>query len=198
MDRSEGMNYWIKNVLIETGYETQGGWIGSTQTKAVAIEVKEARFSQIVDLADFDEALASEVVDGGGQLLLPALIEKHCHLDKSKMGTPWQAITPAATIVERFESEIPSLDRLSVPLRERARKLMDLELPHGVVTFRSHVDVEPMTGLRHFDEVSAFVDSTGVDTELVVFPQHGLRLWAAWTRIPWMAITAALWLKHFA
>ncbi len=56
------------------------------------------------------QASSATIIDGENQLLLPGLIEKHCHLDKSKLGTPWRPVTPAASLVERFETEIPQLD----------------------------------------------------------------------------------------
>ena len=62
-------------------------------------------------------------------------------------------MTPAKSIVERVETEIPYLDSLELSLTERANHLIDLELPHGATAFRTHVDVEPMTDLRYFDEV---------------------------------------------
>lgn len=87
-------------------------------------------------------------------VIITRLDWKHCHLDKSKLGTPWRPVTPAANLVERFETEIPQLDALPLSIKERAQQLIDLELPHGVVSFRSHIDIEPMTELRYFDALT--------------------------------------------
>lgn len=168
------MNYWLKNVRIETSYRKEKNWISGTETKKVAIEIKEGKFVRIVADGDFLPDPFVPVIDSNNQLILPGLIEKHCHLDKSKLGTPWRPVTPAKTIVECFEAEIPYLDSLSVPLEVRAQALIDLELVHGVTKFRTHVDVEPMTGLRHFDEVQALAQTKKFPIEIVVFPQHGL------------------------
>lgn len=168
------MNYWLKNVRIETGYTKVENWVSGTTTKTVAIEIKDGKFGQIIDSAEFSPSLSTEVIDGLNQLILPGLIEKHCHLDKSKLGSPWYPVTPAENIVERFESEIPYLDSLKEPIQTRAQKLIDLELPHGITKFRSHVDIEPMTDLRYFEAIKELADTKNFPIELVAFPQHGL------------------------
>jgi len=168
------MNYWLKNVQIETGYKKIGEWLSGTETKLVAIKVVDGRFDQIIDQNDFHEEAGIQTVDGENRLILPSLVEKHCHLDKSKLGTPWVPVTPAKDLVERFETEVPFLDSLELSIEDRAEELIQLELAHGVTKFRSHVDVEPMTGLRYFDAIQGVAKAKDFEIELVVFPQHGL------------------------
>ncbi|MCB1720080.1 MAG: cytosine deaminase, partial [Candidatus Competibacteraceae bacterium] len=31
----------------------------------------------------------TEIIDGGGRILIPGLVEAHTHLDKSLLGLPW-------------------------------------------------------------------------------------------------------------
>lgn len=168
------MNYWLKNVRIETGYQKEGDWLSGTVTKEVAIEVTDGAFTKIIPNEELVEEPGMTIIDGHHQLILPGLIEKHCHFDKSKLGVPWYPVTPAKSIVERVEAEIPYLDSLELSLTERANHLIDLELPHGATAFRTHVDVEPMTDLRYFDEVQALAQTKPFAVEIVVFPQHGL------------------------
>ncbi len=125
-------------------------------------------------MTEWQASSEATIIDGENQLLLPGLIEKHCHLDKSKLGTPWRPVTPAASLVERFETEIPQLDALPLSIKERGQALIDLELPHGAVMFRSHIDIEPMTQLRYFDAITELVAEQPFGSELVLFPQHGL------------------------
>ena len=44
----ESMNYWLKNVRIETGYQKEGDWLSGTVTKEVAIEVTDGVFTKII------------------------------------------------------------------------------------------------------------------------------------------------------
>lgn len=168
------MIFWLKNIKIETNYIHTNGWTSGTATEDVAILVDNGKFQQITPMTDWQEPTEGLIVDGQGNLLLPGIIEKHCHLDKNKLGTPWRPVSPAKDIVERFENEIPELDALNLPVEDRAQKLIDLEQAHGVVTFRSHIDVEPATGLRHFNAIKNKVAQDGIKAELVAFPQHGL------------------------
>ena len=43
------MNYWLKNVRIETGYQKEGDWLSGTVTKEVAIEITDGVFTKIID-----------------------------------------------------------------------------------------------------------------------------------------------------
>lgn len=165
---------WLKNVKVEKNYLYTGDWTSGTATQKVAIQVEDGKFQQIIPLPDWQGPTSEQVIDGSENLLLPSIIEKHCHLDKTKLGTPWSPVRPANSIVERFETEIPDLDALAIPIEQRAQNLIDLEQAHGVVAFRSHIDIEPATGLRHFDAIKQKLEHDGIKHELVAFPQHGL------------------------
>lgn len=172
------LNFWLTNVRLETAYTQEGSWINGSQTDFFALEIKDGTFQQLLPQPDFDTQLKHQetipLVDGQGALLLPGLVEKHCHLDKSKLGTAWQPVTPAHSIVERFESEIPQLDALPLSIMERAQALLTCELAHGATKIRSHIDIEPMTGLRYLKAIQQLVAEQPFETELVAFPQHGL------------------------
>lgn len=168
------MTFWIKNIRIEKNYIKTGDWTSGTATEKVAIFINNDKFEKIILMNEWQEPTEGKVVDGQNDLLLPGIIEKHCHLDKTKLGSTWKPVRPANSIIERFENEIPDLDALDSSIEERAQKLIDLEQAHGVVSFRSHIDVEPATGLRHFDAIKKKIAADGIKAELVVFPQHGL------------------------
>lgn len=168
------MTFRLKNIKIEKEYIHTDGWISGTKTENVAILISDGKFKKIISMNNWKESTEGTVIDGQGNLLLPGIIEKHCHLDKSKLDAPWSPVKPANSIVERFENEIPELDALDIPIEERAQNLIDLEQDHGVVAFRSHIDVEPATGLRHFNAIKNKVKQDGLKAELVAFPQHGL------------------------
>lgn len=168
------MDLWLTNVQLETSYLKEGDWSYGTKTENTAIGINDEKIAEIVPMTEWQASSEATIIDGENQLLLPGLIEKHCHLDKSKLGTPWRPVTPAASLVERFETEIPQLDALPLSIKERGQALIDLELPHGAVMFRSHIDIEPMTQLCYFDAITEFVAEQPFGSELVLFPQHGL------------------------
>lgn len=174
MKEGDYLDRWLINVLIETSYLKEGDWTYDTAKEAVAIKIKNGYITDILPMDQWQEDQTAQIIDGKHHLLLPGLVEKHCHLDKSKLGTNWRPVTPAASLVERFESEIPQLDALPVSIEERAQALIDAERPHGTVFFRSHIDIEPMTELRYFDAISHLLKQQSFGSEIVLFPQHGL------------------------
>lgn len=167
------MNYWLINVKLETGFIKKGDWVESTQTDIFAIHIIDGKVKEIVPINDFSET-DTNIIDCQNYLLLPGLVEKHCHLDKSKLGTPFTPIAPANNLVERFESEIPILDHLNKSITERANELLKIELAFGITSLRSHIDIEPATDLRYFDAINSFRKQQPIPIELVAFPQHGL------------------------
>lgn len=169
------MDFWLKNVTVETNFTEVKGWTNGTQTILMAIEIKNNCFAQFVPMTEFETAMiTTPIIDAKNDLLLPGLVEKHCHLDKSKLGEPWYPVTPAKSLVERFETEIPQLDALPLSITQRAQNLITAEIKHGATNFRSHIDIEPMTELRYLMAIKTHVANAPYQTELVAFPQHGL------------------------
>jgi cytosine deaminase len=60
------------------------------------------------------------LIDGGGQLLLPALVESHVHFDKTLWGMPWRPNTAGPTRNDRIANEQRLLPGIDVPIAERA------------------------------------------------------------------------------
>lgn len=164
---------WLQNVKIETGYQKEGSFVKGTQTQTIDLEIQAGKVSRI---REHQPEKKAPVIDGKGYLLLPQIREMHCHFDKSKLGVPWEPISPAASIVERFTNEIPQLNALKQPFAQRMKNLIELERKHGVTFFRSHIDVHPKVGqsylLKTLDTLKEYQGKFGY--ELVAFPQHGL------------------------
>lgn len=165
---------WLKNIQIETGYIFKGDFISGTETKNVDILIDGKRIEKVRPHSNDFNGL--NVQDGKGYLIIPAIREMHCHFDKSKLGLPWQHLSPARSIVERFETEIPQLEKSPLSLSERMHHLVEAELSHGVTFFRSHIDVHPKVGQKYLQEtLSTLQEYHGrFNYELVAFPQHGL------------------------
>lgn len=164
----------IQQVRIETGVKKVAGIVTETVTDIVTLVIEEGVISQV--LKEDDAELIGKRYDAKGALLLPGFTEKHCHLDKSRLGTDWQAVKRVDSIVERFEMEIGELNRLPLSVAQRAEQLIQVSLQAGVTSLRSHVDVHPRVNLAYLDQVmDALGDhSSELKSEIVAFPQHGL------------------------
>lgn len=102
---------WLQNVRVETGYEYEGETIVGTKTELVDLLIQEGLIKQILPSNSVIREDA-EYYDAKGLLALPGFIEKHSHLDKSRLGTNWQAVTKVPSIIQRFESEMVELEKL--------------------------------------------------------------------------------------
>jgi len=170
------MGKWLQNVRIETAYIKKGDFVSGTKTQAVDLFIEEDKVSKIQKHQTIDDS--NEKIDGQGYLILPGIQEKHCHFDKSKLGVPWEPITPAASIIERFTNEIPQLNSLNLSLSERMKNLIEKERQHGVSFFRSHIDVHPKVGQSFLQQtIETLKEYQGkFACQLVAFPQHGMLL----------------------
>lgn len=164
----------IRNVRIETGFTKVAGNVTETVTELVTLVIEDGKIAQLIEAGQEEHLPQGQ--DGRGLLLLPGFTEKHCHLDKSRLGTKWQAVTRVPSIVERFEMEIDELDRLPLSVAERAEALVQVYQQAGVTALRSHVDVHPRVDLAYLSQVvdvlTAHRDT--LTSEIVAFPQHGL------------------------
>jgi cytosine deaminase len=116
------------------------------------------------------------LLDGQGQLLLPALVESHVHFDKTLWSMPWRPNSAGPTRNDRISNEQVLLKNFDVPIAQRAGALTEHCIALGSLYFRSHVDVQTVWGLRHVEAMLALRDSYKdlIDMQLVAFPQGGL------------------------
>jgi len=121
------------------------------------------------------EADAKEVIDLGGALLTPALVEPHIHLDAVlTVGEPRHNQT--GSLFEGIEIWAERVKTLSVEdVKTRARTVLRWQLANGVQHVRSHVDVcDPeLRAVRGLVELRKEVGDQ-MDIQLVAFPQQGI------------------------
>ena len=113
--------------------------------------------------------------DLGGALLLPGLIEGHCHLDKTLMGLPWRAHAAAPDVQGRIAYERAHRAALG-PVRPRAVALLRRMIAAGTVAVRTHTDIDDAFGLANFHAVLEVAREfrAVLPIEIVAFPQSGI------------------------
>src|SRR5271156_2622890 len=81
---------------------------------------------KIATIGDDVSALSNSVpiLDIGGDLVLPGLVDGHMHLDKTLMGTPWLDHAAGPTRMSRIETDKKILPSLPVSTEERAGNLI--------------------------------------------------------------------------
>ncbi|TDD24325.1 amidohydrolase [Nonomuraea diastatica] len=120
------------------------------------------------------DAPAAQVVDVAGQLVLPGLVEAHCHLDKTLYGGPWVPHSADDTLAGRIGNDLARRAELGVPSVERIGALLDRMSAAGTTHVRTHTDIDPEIGLRGVEAVREAAARSPLDVRQVAFPQHGV------------------------
>jgi cytosine/creatinine deaminase len=130
--------------LILTG----GRVLQSGANRPEWLDVGIGRGGRIAALApSLDRAPDTEVIDLGGKLVVPGLVDAHQHLDKSR--TRGVVVNPSATLegasagYRDFAATVTAADIMA-----RAERTVDICLAHGTVAIRSHTNIESQTELR--------------------------------------------------
>ena len=122
------------------------------------------------------DAAGAEVLDVADRLILPGLVDAHCHLDKTLYGGPWVPHPAGDTLADRIGTERRRRSELGVPDVDRITDLLQTMVISGTTTVRSHVDVAPELGLGGVEAVREAVRRMDgrIDVQLVAFPQYGI------------------------
>ena len=122
-----------------------------------------------------DLASDGETFDAGGRRVTPGFVETHIHLDKScildrcnsQRGDLAEAIDEVAKAKQAFTPE---------DVYDRAKKTLEKCILNGATHMRTHLEVDPVIGLRSLEGILPLVDEYkwAIDIEICVFPQEGL------------------------
>jgi len=144
--------------LISTPHETID--IGVRGGKIVAMQGELPRGERAIDLS--------------GRLVIPGFCESHIHLDKSCIlerctlrGGLSEAIAEVAGLKKDFTPE---------DVAARAARTLRKCVVNGTTRMRTHVEVDPVIGMRGFEGVQAAIRdwAWAIDVEICIFPQEGL------------------------
>jgi cytosine/adenosine deaminase-related metal-dependent hydrolase len=123
-----------------------------------------------------ESPLGAEVIDCGGRILIPGLVEAHTHLDKSLLGHPWYRNEVGPRLIDKIDNERAVKAALGLDPRLQSERQAIQSIGFGTTHIRSHVDVDTQLGLAGIEGVMATREKLAgfVDIELVVFPQSGM------------------------
>lgn len=136
------------------------------------IAIKDGKIAKIApNLTDS----AEKVLDVDGRVVIPGLVESHIHLDKAliasrkpnKSGTLKEAIEVTAELKPTFTKK---------DIYDRAKKVLNIIIPNGVTTIRTHAEFDPAQGFTGFEVIMDLKDEFKhlVDIQVVAFPQEGI------------------------
>ncbi len=122
------------------------------------------------------DAPAAEVLDVTGLLVLPGLVDAHCHLDKTTFGGQWVRHSAGDALTDRIANERRRRGELGLPDVGRITALLERMVVSGTTHVRSHTDIDPALGLSGVEAVGAAVERLGgrVAVQQVAFPQYGI------------------------
>ncbi len=139
---------------------------------ATSLTIRDGRIA----LYGEDAPPAMTVIDGGGAVLVPGLVEAHTHLDKTLLGMPWYHNDVGPRLIDKIDNERAQKRLLGIdPARQSARQAV-LSVALGSTHIRSHVDVDTEIGLKAVEGVLETRERyrDAVDIEVVAFPQSGM------------------------
>ncbi|MHB9757874.1 amidohydrolase [Streptomyces sp. BYX5S] len=138
--------------------------------ESVDLTVVDGRFT------DAPAPAHARIVDGGGRIALPSLVDAHIHPDKTTWGSDWISRGPANGIADYCAQDVEVFRTQQRPVGERAYGLMAHAVTRGTRAMRAHADVAPAYGLAGVEGVAEARDrlADALDVQIVAFPQHGV------------------------
>jgi cytosine deaminase len=148
----------------------RGGRPGGTPADVL---IKDGRIAAIAPSID---AHGAEVEELAGQLVLPAFVDAHCHLDKTLWGGPWVSNTSGTELVRMIENGRIRRAEFGIPNEGHVTALLEQMVTRGTSYVRTHTDIDPEIGLTGVEAVLAAASRLEgkVTVEQVAFPQCGL------------------------
>ncbi|OXM87757.1 cytosine deaminase [Paenibacillus rigui] len=129
----------------------------------------------IAHIGDLTHAVARQVIEASGQLVLPPLVESHIHLDTVlTAGTPrWNESGTLFEGIGIWQERKAALSREDV--LARAMRVIESQMKQGILFVRSQADISDplLTALRALLEVRERV-APYMTLQVIAFPQDGL------------------------
>lgn len=163
--------------------DTSGHGAGPAERPVVFRNVRPFGAPEPVDLtvaggliSDRPAPEGAEIIDGGGRIALPTLVDAHIHPDKTTWGGPWESRRAAHSLAEFAAQDAELFRRQGRSVAERAYGLMAHAVTRGTRAMRAHADVAPAYGLAGAEGLARARERLrhALDVQIVAFPQHGV------------------------
>src|ERR1700693_2595956 len=109
--------------------------------RLVDIGIAGGRIATVGDGAAPTNSNSIPVLDIGGDLVLPGLVDGHMHLDKTMTGLRWMEHAAGRTRMSRIDTDKTILPYLPLSTEERAGNLIRECVVRGTAHLRTHVDI---------------------------------------------------------
>ncbi len=128
-----------------------------------------------VDLLPYVDIGRVQCLRADGRLVLPGLVNVHTHLDKALLAR--RIPNDTGTIDEARRRMKDAKAAFTVEdVFERAAEIIRRSVQAGVTALRTHVDIDPMVGLRGVEALLRLREHVAAvaDLQIVAFPQEGI------------------------
>src|SRR5450631_218865 len=136
--------------------------------------IADGRFVSITLAADSPDA--GLMLDAEGRMAVSGFVEPHIHLDKALISERAPA-NVSGTLKEAIEILWNIKRNYTVDeIADRASRVLERALAHGISRLRTHVDVDPIGGTRPAEGLIRVRDRFRdlMDIQIVAFPQEGI------------------------
>ena len=133
------------------------------------------RDGRIAEIGALTGRPAHRAVDCTGCAVTPGLVDAHIHLDKALLTSRAPSID--GTLAEALRVTGQAKRHFTVEdIRARARRVLDMAVGHGTTAMRSHVEVDPIVGLKGLEALLPLRQeyAPALDLQLCAFAQEGI------------------------
>jgi cytosine/creatinine deaminase len=117
-----------------------------------------------------------EVIDGGGRLAFPGLVDAHSHMDKTLMGMGWHRHDVGPALLDLIENERRLRREEGIDSHQQSMRHARAAITTGTTHIRTHVDIDTEIGLAGFEGVKRTQAelADALTMQVVAFPQSGM------------------------
>jgi cytosine deaminase len=133
--------------------------------------------SQIAQISDhIDVQPDVQVEPAHGALVLPGLVDAHCHLDKTLVGQPWHSHVSGTGVADRVRIDHSLRRGLGMPSVANTTALVAQMIANGTTGARTHTEIDSEVGIAGVEAVAEVAQKFehAITIEQVAFPQSGM------------------------
>jgi cytosine deaminase len=130
---------------------------------------------KVAEIGSLTGRPSHRAVECDGRVLTPGLVDAHIHLDKALLSE--RAPSIEGTVAEALRVTAEAKRHFTVDdIRERARRVLDQAVRAGTTAMRSHVEIDPIVGLKGLEALTDLKReyARAIDLQLCAFAQEGI------------------------